>query len=91
MFEYRCDIASECCVSSVIWTLRKADRNMLERAAMRTLKRIMGIKRIEKIRNEEIRARSGVANISGNLREARVGWLGHVERKTEEDVVMRTW
>ena len=51
----------------------------------------MGIKRIEKIRNEEIRARSGVANISGNLREARVGWLGHVERKTEEDVVMRTW
>ena len=54
------------------------------------LKRIMGIQRIEKIRNEEIRARSGVANISGKIREARVGWLGHVERKTEEDVVMRT-
>ena len=50
----------------------------------------MGIKRIEKIRNEEIRARSGVANISGKIREARLRWLDHVERKTEEDVVMIT-
>ena len=39
--------------------------------------------------NEEIRARAGVANISEKIREAR--WLGHVERKTKEDVVMRKW
>ena len=45
----------------------------------------MGIKRIEKIRNEEIRARAGVANISEKIREARPIWLGHVERKTEDD------
>ena len=25
------------------------------------------------------------------MREVRLRWLGHVERKTEEDVVMRTW
>ena len=25
------------------------------------------------------------------IRKARLIWLGHVERKTEEDVVMRTW
>ena len=50
---------------------------------------MMGIKRIEKIRTEEIRAWAGVANISETIREAR---LRHVERKTEEDatdVVMR--
>ena len=54
---------------------------------------MMGIKRIEKIRNEEIRARAGVANISEKIREARLRWFGHVERKTEEDVVpvMRRW
>ena len=51
----------------------------------------MGIKRIEKIRTEEIRAREGVANISEKIREAKLRWLGHVERKTEEDVVMRRW
>ena len=32
-----------------------------------------------------------MANISEKIREARLGWLGHAERKTEEDVVMRTW
>ena len=25
------------------------------------------------------------------IRLARLRWLGHVERKTEEDVAMRTW
>ena len=31
-----------------------------------------------------------MANISEKIREARLMWLGHVERNTE-DVVMRTW
>ena len=49
------------------------------------------IKRIEKISNEEIRTMAGVTNISQYIRETRLRWLGHVERKTEEDVVMGTW
>ena len=32
---------------------------------MRILRQMTGIKRIEKIRKEEIRAKAGVANISG--------------------------
>ena len=32
-----------------------------------------------------------MANICENIREVRLTWLDHVERKTEEDVVMRTW
>ena len=51
---------------------------------------MLGIKRVEKIGNEEIGARECVANISEKIIEVRVRWLGHVERKTEEDVVMRT-
>ena len=47
------------------------------------LRRTMRKKRIEKIRNEEIRERAGVANISEKIREARLRWLGHVEIKTE--------
>ena len=39
------------------------------------LRWVMGIKRIEKIRTEEIRTRAGVANISENTREARLRWL----------------
>ena len=32
-----------------------------------------------------------MTNINEKIREARLRWLGDVERKTEEDVVMRTW
>ena len=45
-------------------TLRKPEQNLLERPEMRMLRWMMGMKRVEKIRNEEIRARAGVANIS---------------------------
>ena len=47
---------------------------------------MMGIKRIEKIRTEEIRARADVANISEKIREARLRWLGRVERKNANEV-----
>ena len=46
----------------------------------------MVIKKIEKIRNDEIRARAGVANIREKIRK-RDWWLGHDERKTVEDIV----
>ena len=39
--------------------------------------------------NGEIRASTGVEK-SEKIREARLRWLGHVEKKAE-DVVMRTW
>ena len=69
----------------------RQERNLLERTDMRMLRWMTGIKRIEKIRNEEVKARAGVSNISEKIREARLRWLGHVERKSDEDVVMRTW
>ena len=43
----------------------------------------MEIKRIAKMRNEEIRARAVVANISENIREARLRWVCHVKRKSD--------
>ena len=73
------------------WAPRKAEQNLLERTEMRMLRWMMGIKRIEQIRNEEIRASAGVANISEKIREERPIWLGYVERKAKEDAVMRRW
>ena len=59
--------------------LRNAEKNLLERTEMRMLRCMMGIKRIEKIRNEEIRTRAGVPNISKKITEVRLRWLGCVE------------
>ena len=54
------------------------------------LRWMMGKQRIDNIGNEELRG-AGVVNMCEKIREARMRWLDHVERKTEEDVVMRTW
>ena len=67
---------------SETWVLRRFEQNLLERTGMRMLRWMMGIKQIEKMRNEDIRVRAGVANISQKIREARLRWLGHVVRKT---------
>ena len=40
---------------------------------------------------QEIRAGEGMANIYEKITEGRLRWLGHVERKAEEDVANRTW
>ena len=69
---------------SDIWALRKAEQVLVERTE--NVEMDGGIKRIEKIRIEEMRARASVANISETTREARLRWLGHVERKSEEEV-----
>ena len=58
-------------------------QNLLERTDMRMVRLMMGLKTIEKIRNEEIRARAGVANISEKFRVTRLIWLVDVERKTK--------
>ena len=42
----------------------KVEGNLLGRTEMKMLTWMMGITTIEKIRNEEIRANAGVANIS---------------------------
>ena len=44
---------------------------MLKRTEMSMLRRMIGIKKIEKIRNEEIWARTGVANINEKIRGAK--------------------
>ena len=70
------------------WALSKAEQDLLEKTVTRMLRwMIGGIRRIAKIRTEEIRTRAGAANIIEKIREARLRWLGYVERKTEEDDV----
>ena len=70
---------------------RKAEQNLLEGTEMRLWRWMMGIKWIDKIRNEEIRAMTGMANMSEKIRESRLRWLDHVERKREDVVVISTW
>ena len=70
---------------------RKADQDLLERRDMRMLRWMMGIKRIEKIRREEIGTRTGVANIIREMRMLR--WMmgiKRIEKIRREEIGTRT-
>ena len=52
---------------SQTWALRKAEQNLPERTEMSVLRWMMGTKRIEKIKTDEIGTREGVANASKKI------------------------
>ena len=63
---------------SETWAQTNADQDLPERTEMNMLIWVMGIKRIDKSRTEEIKAKADVADMSEKIREARPRWLGHV-------------
>ncbi|VDP08263.1 unnamed protein product [Heligmosomoides polygyrus] len=50
------------------------------------LRWMAGITRLDRIRNEAIRQKVGVAPIADRMREARLRWYGHVLRGNEGSV-----
>ena len=54
------------------------------------LKRMLGVTRRNRLRNKEVRERTGVQeNIVKVVERSKVRWYGHVVRKGERDVVRR--
>ena len=58
-------------------------------AEMRMLRWSLGVTRRDRIRNEGIRGTIGVCDIAGKLRETRLRWYGHVQRREEEHITKR--
>lgn len=56
---------------------------------MRMLRWMCGCTRKDKIRNEVIRNKMGVASVEAKIREARLRWFGHVMRKSTDSLVRR--
>lgn len=56
------------------------------------LRGMCGVMRMDRIRNEEVRRRTGVTReLSGRVGQYCLRWFGHVERMERGRVVERLW
>ncbi|KAK3571170.1 hypothetical protein QTP86_003655 [Hemibagrus guttatus] len=66
-------------------SLRKRQESELEVAELKMLRFSLGVTRLDRIRNEYIRGTAHVGRLGDKVREARLRWFGHVQRRDIED------
>ncbi|KAK3565881.1 hypothetical protein QTP86_019641 [Hemibagrus guttatus] len=62
-------------------SLRRRQESELEVAELKMLRFSLGVTRLDRIRNEYIRGTAHVGRLGDKVREARLRWFGHVQRR----------
>src|SRR5258708_30196760 len=62
------------------WTLNKRMESRVQACEMRYLRKIVGKRRIDKIRNDVIRNQIGVEKLGDKIERSQLRWYGHVQR-----------
>ncbi|KAK3543634.1 hypothetical protein QTP70_025993 [Hemibagrus guttatus] len=62
-------------------SLKKRQESELEVAELKMLRFSLGVTRLDRIRNEYIRGTAHVGHLGDKVREARLRWFGHVQRR----------
>ncbi|MCJ8741831.1 hypothetical protein PDJAM_G00075300 [Pangasius djambal] len=70
-------------------SLRKRQESELEVAELKMLSFSLGVTRLDRIRNEYIRGTAHVGCLGDKVREARLRWFGHVQRRESEYIDRR--
>uniref|UniRef100_A0A8D9FDT2 Endonuclease-reverse transcriptase n=1 Tax=Cacopsylla melanoneura TaxID=428564 RepID=A0A8D9FDT2_9HEMI len=65
------------------WAVKKVQEKRLEVAEMKMLRWSCGVTKLDRIRNEVIRGKIKVTELSKKVQERRLQWFGHVERRDE--------
>ncbi|KAK3510097.1 hypothetical protein QTP70_026828 [Hemibagrus guttatus] len=65
-------------------SLRKRQESELEVAELKMLRFSLGVTRLDRIGNEHIRGTAHVGRLGDKVREARLRWFGHVQRRENE-------
>lgn len=77
---------------SEVWEISKRNEGKLKAMEMEFWRRSCNIKRTDRIRNEEIRQRMGIAtNIIDTIEGRRLKWYGHLRRMSEERWPKKIW
>ncbi|RZB50734.1 Metal tolerance protein 4 isoform B [Glycine soja] len=86
---YRTAIRPAILYGTECWAVKSQHENKVGVVEMRMLRWMCGKTRQDKIRNETIRERVGVAPIVEKMVENRLRWFGHVERRPVNSVMRR--
>lgn len=74
------------------WSLNAAERKKLDVFEMKCLRSMAGVSRLDRIRNEVVRERTGVVRELSRRADGRIlGWFGHVERMEEGRMVKKIY
>ena len=66
------------------WGMKSADRRKVNVLEMKRLRSLVGVKRMDRVRNEEVRRRAGIESELASRADQRVlRWFVHVERMKE--------
>ena len=72
------------------WGMRSAERTKVNVFEMKCLRSLVGVSRMDRVRNEEVRRRAGMESELASRADQRVlRWFGHVERMDEHRTVRR--
>ncbi|EYC36135.1 hypothetical protein Y032_0930g3094 [Ancylostoma ceylanicum] len=83
---YRAVVRSVALYGAECWPATKQVERRLSAMETKILRWTAGVTRADRIRNENIRERFGIAPIADKLRETRLRWYGHVLRANEDTV-----
>lgn len=71
------------------WPLRLEDIRKLEGFDHWCLRRILNVKWMDRVTNEQVRERCGISRLSVRIQQRRLQWFGHVLRKSENELVKK--
>ena len=72
------------------WGMRSAERRKVNFLEMKCLRSLVGVSRMDKVKNEEVRRRAGIERDLASRADQRVlKWFGHVERMDEYRMARR--
>ncbi|KAM1765238.1 hypothetical protein ACFX11_004391 [Malus domestica] len=86
---YRTTIRPAMLYGTECWAVKHQHVHKMGVAEMRMLRWMCGHTRKDKIRNEDIQGKVGVVEIVGKLRENRLRWFGHMQRRPTDVPVRR--
>ena len=91
VFLFTCVVVWHSCVQSSMlhgsetWPVRKENVVAVQRAEMRMVRWMCGVKLKDRLPSKELRERLGVDVIALILQQNRLRWYGHVLRKDDDD------